>query len=183
MTEAGFSKSSDGAYSGAGGRPSFELASTEALDFPREGAILVDELHTAGFTLQQRVVPSAQAQDAQLRATFPAMFTSNTDIASALRGLTSSQIPSPNNRWQGGNRGGWSSAEYDRFLNTFEQTLDHGERVNLLHQAIQIYTEELPAISLFFSAQPFAYVAQLSGPANAAPESNLAWNIQDWEWR
>ena len=51
-----------------------------------------------------------------------------------------------------------------------------------MRQMLRIYAEEVPTISLFFRGSAFAYVAELKGPAKAAPESNPAWNIHEWEF-
>ena len=51
----------------------------------------------------------------------------------------------------------------------------------LMRQMLRVYQEELPRVSLFFPANPFAYVAGLQGPAVAAPESRVAWNVHEWD--
>jgi peptide/nickel transport system substrate-binding protein len=112
------------------------------------------------------------------------MFTGNTNMGEpAMLGLSSDNIPSAQNRWRGGNRGGWSNAEYDRLVEIFNRTLDRRERQALVTQLLRIYSEDLPFIPLFFRAQPFAHVAALHGPAPAAPESSIPWNIHEWEFR
>jgi peptide/nickel transport system substrate-binding protein len=184
MTQAGFSKGSDGIYVGPDGRFSAEWATTEGPDNVPEVLIKADGLRRAGFDVREDVVPAAQAQDAQVRATFPAMQTSNTNMGEpAMINLVTEQIPSASNRWRGGNRGGWASPEYDRLVGVFNRTLDRGERVQLVRQLLRVYAEELPSISLFFRAQPFAHVAGLKGPGVAAPESSVPWNVHEWEFR
>ncbi|HEY3118424.1 MAG TPA: ABC transporter substrate-binding protein [Chloroflexota bacterium] len=183
MTEAGYKKGGDGVYSGPGGRLSLDLGTSQNPDFVREILVMADGFGNAGFEIQQRVVPSALAQDGQLRASFPALFTSNTNLGeSALNYMAIKQIPSQANRWVGGNRGGWVSPEFDRLLATFNMTLDREGRLQLVRQMLRVHAADLQSVSLFFSAQPFAYVNSLKGPANAVPESNLTWNVHEWEW-
>ena len=43
-------------------------------------------------------------------------------------GWTASPRITAQNRWRGGNRGGWSNAEYDRLAQTFNRTLGRPER-------------------------------------------------------
>jgi peptide/nickel transport system substrate-binding protein len=184
MAEAGYSKGPDGTYAGPDGRFAGEWATTEGPDNVPEVLIMADTLRNAGFDVHERVVPAAQAQDPQVRATFAAMQTSNTNMGEpALIDQVSEQIPSAGNRWRGGNRGGWSTPEYDRLVTVFNRTLDRGARVQLVRQLLRIYNEELPNASLFFRAQPFAHVIALKGPANAAPESSVPWNVHEWEFR
>ena len=67
-------------------------------------------------------------------------------------------------------------------MDVFNRTLDHDQRVELTAQLLRILTDGLPAISLFHRSQPLAYVPGLRGPAPAAPESSLIWNIHTWEF-
>jgi hypothetical protein len=48
---------------------------------------------------------------------------------------------------------------------------------------VKLYTEDAASISLFFRTQPWAHVAALRGPMLVAPESNVAWNVHEWELR
>jgi len=184
MNEAGFTRGPDGIYTGPDGRFAGDWATTEGPDNVPEVLIMADGLRKLGFDVREHVVPAAQAQDPQVRATFTAAQTSNTNMGEpAMINLVSEQIPTPNNRWRGGNRGGWSTPDYDRLVTVFNRTLDRGERLQLVRQLLRIYSEELPNISLFFRAQPFAHVAALKGPAVAAPESSVPWNVHEWEFR
>ena len=184
MGEAGFQKGPDGTYAGPGGRFTGGLRTTAGADFEQEMLIMADGWRRVGFDIQESVVPAAQAQDNQVRATFPTLFTGNTNMGEpALLNYTTSGIPRPENRWNGGNRGGWSNAAYDRLADEFNRTLARPERVQQVAEMLRIYVEELPSISLFFRAQPLAHVAGLRGPATAAPESSLIWNIHEWEYQ
>ena len=184
MLQACIAKGPDGIYTGAEGRMAAELQTTEGPDNVPEMLIMAARLREAGFDVREHVLPAAQAQDSQARATFPGLQTSNTNMGEpAMINLVTEQIPGPNNRWRGGNRGGWSTTEYDRLVTVFNRTLDRNERVQLVRQLVRIYGEELPGVSLFFRAQPFAHIAALKGPAIAAPESSVNWNVHEWEFR
>lgn len=183
LAEAGIGKGPDGVYAGPDGRFSTELQTTEGPDNVPEMLIMAAGFREAGFDVREHVLPAAQAQDPQARATFPGLQTSNTNMGEpAMINLVSDQIPGPQNRWRGGNRGGWSTPDYDRLVSTFNRTLDRNERRELVRQLLRIYSDQLPAIPLIFRAQPFAHVAALRGPAIAAPESTVIWNVYDWEF-
>jgi peptide/nickel transport system substrate-binding protein len=112
------------------------------------------------------------------------MFINNTGVGEAtLLGFASTNISRPENRWRGNNRGGWVSTEYDRLLDAFTTTLDRNERGRQMAQMARTFTNDVGAISLFFRTQPWAHVAALTGPRVVAPESSMAWNIQEWEYR
>lgn len=184
MNEAGFQRGTDGIYVGIEGRLAGTVRTTAATDFEAEMLIMADTWRKAGFDIQESVLPAAQAQDSQVRATFPTMFTSSTNMGEpAMLNYSSAGIPRAENRWSGGNRGGWSNPEYDRLVDQFNRTLDRNERIEQVAQLLRLYSEELPAIPLFFRAQPLAHVAALQGPGVAAPESSIIWNIHEWEFR
>ena len=184
MNQAGHSKGSDGFYRGAEGRLSFEITATESPATNAEIPVTAHQLQTAGFETQQRLIPAPQAQDGQLRAIFPAMQNISTLMGEpGLNTMASSQIPAEGNRWIGGNRGAWSSPEYDRLLGTFNHTLSRGDRVALVRQMLRISNEEVPRVSLFFPANAFAHVAALQGATVVAPESRVAWNVHHWEFK
>ncbi|HEY3118185.1 MAG TPA: ABC transporter substrate-binding protein, partial [Chloroflexota bacterium] len=184
MDQAGMSKGSDGFFRGPEGRISLEIATVTSPASVSELVVMADGLRTAGFEVQQKVIPAAQAQDNQVRATYATMFTSTTNSGeSAMGNLATAQIPSAATRWLGGNRGAWSSSEFDRLFNTFNTTLDRSERVRLMRQMLRLYADDLPLISLFFRGSAFAHVAELTGPGPCAPETNPAWNIHEWEFK
>ena len=92
-------------------------------------------------------------------------------------------IPSPANRWRGTNRGGWTNQPYDRLVDAFNTTLDRAQRQQQVAEMARHFTEDLPAISLFFRTQPWAHTAALRGVEVAAPETNMAWNVHEWQFR
>ncbi|MEA2642809.1 MAG: hypothetical protein QOF51_4203 [Chloroflexota bacterium] len=47
----------------------------------------------------------------------------------------------------------------------------------------RLVSEELPTISLYFQPRLIAHVAALSGPQPLSPNSEVSWNIHEWEWR
>jgi peptide/nickel transport system substrate-binding protein len=184
MNQAGYRKGADGFYRGADGRISLEGATVTSPSSITELLVLADGLRAGGFDAQQRVIPAAQAQDNEVRATYRSMFISTTNSGeSAVGNLVSTQIPSAATRWRGSNRGGWASSDYDRLYGAFTTTLDRGERVGLMRQMLRLFSEELPSVSLFFRGSAWAFVNEVKGPARAAPETNAAWNIHEWEFR
>lgn len=101
----------------------------------------------------------------------------------ALSRFTTDQIPRPENRWTGNNRGGWSNTEFDRLSDAFTVALDPAERMRGIIQMAKIFTEEVPGISLYFNAIPIAFVAELKGPRESVPEADWSWNVHEWDFR
>jgi peptide/nickel transport system substrate-binding protein len=182
LTQAGFAKGQDGFYRGPEGRLSVELATTGSPQSLQDVFVIADGLRTAGIEVQQRALSSAQQQDGQARAGFPALFTSSTSSGEAgVDTLANTQIPTAANRWQGTNLGAWSSPEYNRPLNLFKTTLDRADRIVLLRQVLRAFSEELPAISEAFPPGAVAYTADLKGPPTLKAGSVDLWNIHEWE--
>lgn len=185
MNEAGFGKGADGMYaSPTDGRLIVEAKTNASSDNVSEQSVLANEWRRAGFDVQEAVLPAAQSQDNQVRATYPGMFTFNTAVGiAAMMNHTTDRIPRPENRWQGGNRGGWSNANFDRLADAFNTTLDSSERERQVAEMARLVSDDEPEISLFFRTQPWIYVNALKGMQLVAPESNMAWNIHEWEFR
>jgi ABC-type transport system substrate-binding protein len=145
---------------------------------------LASQWRQAGFDFQTAVLPAAQSQDAEIRATYTGLFTNNTNVGeTTATQLTTSGIPSAANRWRGGNRGGWTNPEYDRLVEIYDRSLDDNTRGQTMAQMMRIFTEDVGSISLFFRTQPWPHVAALHGLQVVAPESNMSWNIHEWEFR
>jgi len=184
MNEAGYTKGADGMYAGADGRLVVEAKTNASSDNVSEQSVLASEWRQAGFDVQEAVLPAAQAQDNQVRATYPGMYTFNTALGvAAMMNHTTERIPRAENRWQGGNRGGWSNAAVDRLAESFNTTLDPSERERQMVEMAKIVSDEVPEISLFFRTQPWIHVKALTGMRLVAPESNMSWNIQEWDFR
>jgi peptide/nickel transport system substrate-binding protein len=77
--------------------------------------------------------------------------------------LYSNEIPTMANGWAGQNYTGFRSAEVDALVDAIEVELDEGRRRTLWHQLQAIYAEELPALPLFFRANPFVLPHWLRG--------------------
>lgn len=185
MNEVGFFKGADGMYARAGeGRFSPEVKTNAATQQEQELAILASGWRQAGFDVQEAILPAAQAQDSQVRASFPAFFAfSSPQGESPLARLNGAAIPRPENRWTGSIRGAWTNPEFDRASELFDFTLDRTERIRHLVQMAKLLSEDLPAISLYFNAIPIAVVAALKGPQPTVPDASWTWNIHEWELR
>lgn len=185
MLEAGFRKGPEGIYaSPTDGRLTLEVKTNAGQDNESEVSILASQWRQAGFDAQEAVLPAAQAQDPEKRATFPGMYTNSQNCCeSALVGFTSAAIASAERRWSGANRSGWSNPEYDRLVDTFSQTLEASGREDQVSRMVRLLTDDVQSVSLFIRAQPWTYVTELKGLALVPPEGNMSWNIQEWELR
>ncbi len=185
LADVGYRKGADGAVTGPGGeRFGFEHLVIAGSQNERQSAIMADGWRRAGFDVREGVIPSAQATNGEVRATFTALSSVATGGGEpGLIFLTSAQIPTPGNRWRGNNRGGWTNAEYDRLWDSFQTTLDRGERNRIAIQMMRLATEDVAMLFLFHSPNVTAYWATLRGPEIGTPDTLVNWNIHEWELR
>lgn len=185
MAEAGFNKGSNGFYaSPAAGRFATELAVLQSPQNESEMSIMAASWRQAGFDIKEAVWPAAQGRDAQFRNTNPGLSTTSGPAGEAtLVEHNSVEIPRPQNRWTGANRGGWSAPEFDRLVDALHATLDRDERIRLLVQMARTYTGDAAVISLYFNPTVTAFVAGLRGPQPVVPTGTVAWDIHRWEFR
>lgn len=185
MQQAGFRKGPDGVYaSPTEGRLAWVTQTNAGSDNESEMSILASGWRDAGFDVQESVLSAAEASDNEKRSTFPATFSNSQNCCeSALLGLISANIGTPERRWSGANRSGWSNPEYDRLTETFSQTLEQREREQQMMRMVQLLTDDMQSISLMIRGQAWVYVSELKGIALAPPEGNMTWNMQEWELR
>lgn len=184
MAEAGFRKGADGIYvSPTEGRFSAELKVNASAQAEAEMAVMASGWRQAGFELREVPVPPAQARIGEVRGSFPTLYTGGGNVGHrALNSFISDRIASPDNRWVGGNRSGWSNRDYDRLFEAFNNTLVRTERNQQIIEMVRIFTEQMAAFSLYFNPGIVAFVAALHGPQPHAPDADVGWNIHEWTW-
>ncbi|MPZ15429.1 MAG: hypothetical protein GEU73_13580 [Chloroflexi bacterium] len=184
MGEAGWAKGADGVWAQAGQRFATDLSILQSPQNETEMAIMADGWRQAGFDVREVVWAASLSSDAPLRNQHPGLSTTSGPAGeSTLIEHRTIDLPTPNNRWTGSNRGGWSNPEYDRFADQLPTALDRADRMRLLTQMVRIFSEDVAVLSLYFAPTITAFVQGLSGPQSAVPESTVAWNIHEWEFR
>ena len=182
MAEAGLSKGGDGSYvtpSGAQFSPQLRATSgSSGSQEEAEQAVLVDFWRRAGVAVQPAVLPVAQTNDGETTSTFPAFVNGSMAIGATLVKFRSDYIPSPETRWTGSNRGGYSNVEYDRLAHLADATLDRTERGQFVVQMMKIVSEDLPGLPLYYSVGVSAFAVGLHGPV----QGGSTWNVHEWEW-
>ena len=187
MAEMGYTKGADGVYTSAtDGRFRVETRGVSSGDEERDTTIVDDYLRAAGYDSFINLLPSStRAVDDKAKGTFPGLTLNNNTLQRGL-GLTkwlTSNIGSDADNWVGGNRMGWSNAEFDRLSTEWATTLDHGQQVQKLAQMMKVLNEELPSLPLYFNFRIIAHTAALQGPQHYTPEATHYGNIHVWNWK
>lgn len=187
MAEVGYVRDRDGWYASGGARLSAQISQLAGAQYEKEVNILLDGWRGAGLDFQSFFITPEQLRDGRLRASFPFLTITQGggSTEERLDFLSPELIPTAANRWNGNNRGGWVSHEYQRVWEAFNTTLERAERNRQAIQMLAILSEELPMIPLYFNLAPTAYAAQLIGPEQPAqiPDPLISWNIHEWDWR
>jgi peptide/nickel transport system substrate-binding protein len=129
----------------------------------------------------------AQLRDRQFRETLPgvSMTDSGPTIASLSRRWHSNQIPNPDNRYVGDNAAHWSSPQADRILERMDNTFRPQDMEPLLVEFAKVYSEEMPALTLFYTPEVTASHKDLQGarprPAGSG-QNTWNWSAYMWEW-
>lgn len=188
MLDAGFTKGPDGVFvhpNPAWGRMSFETNVLANPDSENEMHIMAGAWRNIGFDIREVVWAASIGADNETRTNFPGLSTTTGDFGET--GLTPyrrDRIPTAERRWQGGNRGAWPGlAEYDRLIEVYETTLDRSARTDAVLQMSKLYTENLPALSLYFKLNAIAVARGLTGPRVTDPNGTAEWNIHEWDHR
>jgi peptide/nickel transport system substrate-binding protein len=94
--------------------------------------------------------------------------------------LHSDRIPSAENNWSGTNRPGWKNAQVDKWLDQTEMEFDPKKRVALMKKVLKAYTEELPALPLYYRANTSVIPVGLKGYRLSGHNFSEYLEIENW---
>src|SRR5439155_17819186 len=144
-----FIRGADGMFVGPGGTPfQPELRGT----IQNETAILADSWKRAGIDVQLSITPAALATNNQYRSEFPAFAITNshlTDTTVATK-FGTEFIATPENKYGGTNKGGYSNPDLDKLYTAFNNALDINERNKYYIGINKIVSEQVPGIPLYY---------------------------------
>jgi peptide/nickel transport system substrate-binding protein len=180
--EAGFTRDAAGSWMTPRATP-FDLPiwyTSGSILFQQENAIIVDQLKRFGIAATQQAF-STQSGSSMDRALLPGIISSS---GSNIFGFRTSDIPRAENRWVGGNRGGYSNPELDRLTDTLDGSVNPSEILQLTTEITKLRMLELPAIFLYYHSRVYAHDARLKGPKNRLVDNagNATRNIHEWYW-
>jgi len=94
--------------------------------------------------------------------------------------LHSDHIPTPDNNWAGQNYTGFNNAEADALIEQIEVELDRDKRREMWRRLQHIYAEELPALPLYFRANPYILPKWLKGLRPTGHQYPTTLWVEDW---
>lgn len=94
--------------------------------------------------------------------------------------LYSTEIPSAKNGWSGENFGGYRNPGADHLMDAIETEIDRGKRMALWHRLEVLYAQQLPALPLYFRADPFVLPKWLAGVTPTGHDAPSTLWIENW---
>jgi peptide/nickel transport system substrate-binding protein len=185
LDEAGLTRGGDGFYTGLDGAPlAIDVGTTAGNLNEAENLIHRDSLKQVGLNTTTFVLTVAMMRDNQAVSTFTGVFaTGRFGGEDGIGDYATINIPRAENRWLGGNRGGWSNPAYDRAWEAFNTRLDRAERIQQIAQMERLLSEDVGAIPLFYTPRMIAHVPGLRGPvARTSRDAMELVHVDQWEW-
>lgn len=188
FAEAGFRPGPDGILADAAGRRMRLELMTTAGNRTRElvQQVLQGMWRRAGVEIVIRNEPARVffgETVAQRKFTGLAMFAWISSPESMPRTtLHSKEIPTAQNGWSGQNYTGYRNPRMDELIDAIELELDFDKRRRLWFELQQLYATDLPALPLYFRAEPHIWPKWLEGPQPTGHQAPTTLGIEHW-WR
>ncbi|HZT07760.1 MAG TPA: ABC transporter substrate-binding protein [Chloroflexota bacterium] len=143
--------------------------------------IVANNWKDAGVTSSTTTIPPARVREGELRAGFPAAALNGRTIGAETFVWTTSNFPTPDNRFAGSNRGSFSDPEVDRLQKIRLTSLNERERSEATIAVLKRMTELVGAQPLIYSVEVIIARNGVRGPVgNYGPQEGITWNVQDW---
>jgi len=94
--------------------------------------------------------------------------------------LHSKEIPTAENGWSGQNSTGYRNPRMDELIDAIEVELDRAKRKQLWSELQRLYATDLPALPLYFRAEPHIWPKWLEGPRPTGHQAPTTLGIEDW---
>lgn len=94
--------------------------------------------------------------------------------------FSSKNIPTAKNGWSGQNYMGWKNAKVDSLLESLDTEFKPEKRVEIVHQVLKAYTDEVPVLPLYYRSDVAVIPSQMKGyklTGHQFPETN---EVEKW---
>ena len=184
LREAGWIRGADGiARNGQG-----EVLSMPMLCHPSdldmaEGAIVADYWKAIGAPSEITRLTPAQMRDGELRSKFPAVAYNRRGLGYDDLVFTTANLATPENRWSGQNRNGYSNSVVDEYIGRALSTVDPREREPAFVEAFKAWTADAVVNPTHLQPRVVASAGGLAGAKETwVGESGIIWNSWEWRW-
>jgi peptide/nickel transport system substrate-binding protein len=168
LEEAGWATGPDGVYVHQTSRERFEIGvyATAGGTAEQISNLVADMWKSVGMQAEPAFIPAARENDREYRATIPGVVQGGLGPRGFYGGrlyIHSQTIASPENRWNGANRIGYSNPQVDGLLDRLATTIDERQRVLLHRDLLQAAMTDAPFIPLHIGVSAMVYARQVTG--------------------
>jgi peptide/nickel transport system substrate-binding protein len=186
LTQAGWIRGGDGVlvHNQTGESMDIVLRLTQAQGASagkeKEASIIRDNWQSVGARVQIDVVPPARVGDRQYEATVPGFsLTGNLTPERWYTTRTHSKlIASDENRWGGGNKGGYTNPRVDVILDRLQTTIDARQRLDLHRQLLQEQMGDVALMPLYWESAP---IFMVKGVKDSVVGSRMSYRFFEWD--
>lgn len=187
LESLGYARAGDGIFrDGAGGELSLEVRTDGGGgdDAQETTALIVaDYWKRVGIATRPLIISQLQRRDREYNSTFPGMRVWRLpNDADDLRRYHSREVPSPQNRFNGGNRSRYMNPVFDDLVDRYMSTISLDERVPILGEIIHHMTDQLTVLGLYYNTEPLLVGRRLQHvTARDVGATTEAWNSHEWD--
>ena len=183
LADLGYTKGSDGMLRDPAGQLlQIQLVSTDSDAYVKSVLALSDYWQRLGIATQPVVVPRERESDLQYRATFPGF-----EVVSTGSGIDSldyyrtSERRTPENGYNGHNRSGYATPEFDTLLDQYYSTIPLDARLQVLGTIVHTLTDQVAGLYLFEQGTPTPINNRLVNAYGEFSRAQETWNVETWD--
>ena len=94
--------------------------------------------------------------------------------------LHSADIPAEENGWSGQNSPGWANPRVDRLIEELEAEFDPDRRLDLIHEIMWHYTNDVPVIPLYYRSNTSVTPANMTGYQLTPTQVSATDHVERW---
>lgn len=94
----------------------------------------------------------------------------------------SQMIPTEQNMWSGSNRPGWKNKDVDQWTEAFDLEFNEKKRIALMKKIMKAYTEELPAIPMYYRSNNSVVPKDLKNYIVSGHNYSEFLKIEEWSF-
>jgi ABC-type transport system substrate-binding protein len=149
----------------------------------QETSVVMDNWKAVGINSEMIRLTSALTSDNEFRSRFSAVAYTRRGFGMDAMEWVTANISTPERRWAGNNRIGYSNPLLDDVWTRALGTVDSREREPLLVEGIRLMTEDAVVTPTHLQPRAVAYRHGLTGPREPwVDERAIIWNIWEWRW-
>lgn len=186
LQEAGYTRGADGVLRNAAGqRLEVEIRTTGDVDIQRKSiAAISNYLRQVGMAMTETIIPTQLAGDRLYRVSFPGLEMLRGPIGESSflsQSMHSTRIPTPDNRYTGGNYPRYGNPQWDALVDRYSVTIPYGERMQALSDMLYLLADQLPRMPLFFDTQVVLVSNRLVNlDAHKTGQGTQGWDAHRW---